>query len=273
MLNFIKSITLFFLFVSFSLNAQIDIKTYSEKIENGFAIYVDNNEFCPVSIKPNFKLKNLRSIKGNNKIVLLPAKTKKIKITELKKIKNGAYSFTWSYKYDHGDHFQKTYDKEFIYNLPYKKATTEKISQGYNGKITHQGKNALDFDMKEGTDILAARGGTVIKVIDINNKSCHSQKCQKYNNYITIYHKDGTFAEYTHIQKNGAKVKVGDKIKQGEIIAKSGDVGWADGPHLHFVVYLQQLEGKRLTLKTKFKTGNGDITEYLLEKKSYQRDY
>lgn len=91
-------------------------------------------------------------------------------------------------------------------------------------------------------------------------------------NLIIIYHPDGTFAEYAHIKQNGSIVNIGDKVNQGEIIGYSGNVGWSTGPHLHLVVFLQKLN-KRETLKTKFKTGNGDIIEYLGEKKEYIRNY
>lgn len=268
-----RAIIIFLISLSYSTVAQINIKAYSEKIENGFAIYLDNNEPCPVSIKLDFKLKNLRSTKGNGKIFLLPANSKKIKITELKRIKNGAYSFTWSYKYNHGDHFQKNYDRDFAYGLPYTTGKNVKIIQGYNGSSTHQNKNAIDFDLAIGEDVIAVRDAVIIKVVDHNSKSCYREECSKYNNYIQAYHDDGTFVEYVHIKKNGSLVRVGDKIKQGDVIAKSGDVGWAAGPHLHFEIFFKRLDAENKTLKTKFKIGDGKKTEYLVEKKSYLKDY
>ncbi len=257
----------------FNSHAQkINVKTHDKSIKNGYIIYADNNEPCPVSIKLDLNLKNLKSSKGNNKIFLLPAKTKNVELTILKSIKNGKYNYSYKTKYNYGNHFQDTYNADYEYSLPFEKGSTEKVSQGYNGSSTHLNQNALDFDMKDGTNILAARDGIVIRVIDQNKKSCHSKDCQKYNNFVTIYHDDGTFAEYTHIQQDGSLVKIGDKIKVGDIIAKSGDVGWSSGPHLHFVVYLQQIGGSK-TLKTKFKVGDGRKSEYLLEKKSYKKDY
>ena len=41
-------------------------------------------------------------------------------------------------------------------------------------------------------------------------------------------------SEYGHLSK--CNVKVGDKIKQGQIIAKSGNTGTSEGPHLHITI-------------------------------------
>jgi len=98
------------------------------------------------------------------------------------------------------------------------------------------------------------------------------EKCKKYNNLIIIYHPDGTFAEYTHIKHNGSKVKIGDKVSKGQLIGYSGNVGWSSGPHLHLVIFNQNLDNRE-TLKTKFKTGDGSIIEYLVEKEEYSRNY
>lgn len=43
-------------------------------------------------------------------------------------------------------------------------------------------------------------------------------------------------AYYQHLQKGGVKVKRGQKVKQGEMIGKSGNSGNTTGPHLHLVI-------------------------------------
>jgi len=146
------------------------------------------------------------------------------------------------------------------------------INQGYMGKSTHKGINALDFSMPLGTEILAVRSGVVVKVIQSNDKSCIQKECVKFNNLIIIYHKDGTFAEYVHIKKNGSKVKVGDLVTQDQLIGLSGNVGRTTGPHLHLEIFLQHID-KRNTLKTKFLTDEGSIPQFLREKETYSRKY
>ena len=83
---------------------------------------------------------------------------------------------------------------------------------------------------------------------------------------------DGTFSEYSHLKKQGALVKVGDAIQKNQLIGYSGNVGWSTGAHLHLVIFKQQID-KRITLKTKFLTGDGKKPEFLQEKKSYTKNY
>ena len=53
---------------------------------------------------------------------------------------------------------------------------------------------------------------------------------------IVIEHPDGTRGVYLHIQKDGSLVKVNETVRQGQKIARSGNVGRSMTPHLHFHV-------------------------------------
>lgn len=264
---------LIFLLITSVCNAELKVKIYYEQIENGYNVYADNDEFCPVSIKIDFTVTNLNIDGENNNVYVINAKEKKHKLTSLKVSKNGKeYKLSFKYFMNYGKDDNKEYDKNYIYDLPFKTSSTYKIYQGYNGTFSHQNENSIDFTMPIGTELMAVREGIVINVIDNNTKNCGKEECKKYNNFITIYHSDGTFAEYAHIKQNGSKLKVGDKVSKGQLIGYSGNVGWSTGPHLHLVVFNQNLNNRE-TLKTKFKTGDGSRIEYLVEKEEYSRNY
>ena len=55
-------------------------------------------------------------------------------------------------------------DTSFVYSLPYEKGKSFFMLQGYFSRLTHKNRAALDFKMKRGTKITAARGGVVIRV-------------------------------------------------------------------------------------------------------------
>ncbi len=163
-------------------------------------------------------------------------------------------------------------DTSYIYDLPFEKNASFLLYQGYNGKFSHQNENSLDFTMPINTNIYAAREGIVVKVVDKNNKTCPTKECIKYNNLIRVYHADGSFSEYVHLKQNGSLVSEGESINKGQLIGKSGNVGFSTGPHLHFVVFNQKIEGRE-TLKTKFRVNKGNEVVFLKEKKLYKRSY
>ncbi len=268
-----KLFLLIFLLCSFiGVSAEHNVNVYVEENGDGFRMYADNYEFCPVSIEVTFKLANLESSEGSKKVFVIPAKSKKNKVTDLITIREGkAFKMSYTMKMTFGN-INSDYDKDFKYYLPLKKNVPYKLSQGYNGRASHQNVYALDFMMPSGTEIYAARGGTVIEVVESHNKSCNHSSCNKYNNYITVYHDDGSFSEYNHIKRNGSIVKEGEIIEIGQLIGYSGNTGWTTGPHLHFSIFLERI-GKRETIPTKFLVGDGSKAELLVERKYYKRQY
>lgn len=258
--------------VAFGLKAQT-IKLFYERESQGFVLYADNYELYPVSINLQLDLLNLAFSEANKKIFVIPPKKEKFKVGELTTVRNGNETkFTYNYKSTIGDVTIKQYDTSFVYDLPFRKGKSFNVHQGYNGSFSHQNENALDFTMPEGTEVLAARDGIVVQVVQNNTVSCPTEECKKYNNYILIMHADGTFAYYGHIKYNGAKLKPGDPVKRGDVIAWSGNVGWSNGPHLHFACFLGRFE-KWQTIETKFRIDKGDNAAMLKEGNDYRRDY
>ncbi len=252
---------------------QLNTRVFSEKKAKGFKVYVSNNEFCPVSLLVNFRAENLVSSRGSQKIFVIPANTEKFLLTELNaRDSTKRYSYSLEYQANYGDVNIQQYDKDYPYDLPYPKGKAFIVSQGYNGIFSHQNTNAIDFTMPEGTPILAAREGTVIKIEIRNTQSCSTEDCQKYNNYVMIMHPDGTIAVYNHIKYNGTTLKPGDKVVKGDVIAASGNTGWTNGPHLHFACFLPGIE-KRQSIPTRFRVDNGNSFVYLKENDLYTRTY
>lgn len=85
---------------------------------------------------------------------------------------------------------------------------------------THTGN---DYATPIGTPVTVAYGDGVVTQVDIN---------ADYGTSVMIDHADGTQTLYAHLSERS--VKVGDTVKLGQRIGKSGDSGNAGGPHLHF---------------------------------------
>ena len=121
-----------------------------------------------------------------------------------------------------------------LYRLPWSNGVTYRCVQSNRGVVSHRRweEYAYDFAMPVGTEVRAARGGEVIKVVADHDG--HGRNMP--NNLIAIRHEDGTLGYYLHLRKDGSRVKVGDVIRQGQVIGESGHVGKSLMPHLHFHV-------------------------------------
>ncbi len=109
----------------------------------------------------------------------------------------------------------------FIWPLPY----TKQISSFFTNRwgVMH---GAIDIanGSTNGKPIIASDGGTVIE----------AQYHNSWGNYVLIDHGNGFKTRYAHCSK--LDVKAGDKVAQGQYIAKVGSTGFSTGPHLHFEV-------------------------------------
>lgn len=89
-------------------------------------------------------------------------------------------------------------------------------------KDYHKG---IDIGIPVGTDILAGHDGKVIQA---------AFDAGGYGYYIAIEGKDGLVSKYAHCDRLLASV--GQQVKKGDVIAKSGNTGRSTGPHLHLEV-------------------------------------
>lgn len=140
------------------------------------------------------------------------------------------------------------------------------LTQGwyYNDGSLHQ---ATDWRTQNGTDykrpVYAAEDGTVDQVQDWDGHTRTGM--QSYGNMVRIRHapyKGKTLqTRYAHL--SSYCVKVGQKVKEGELIGYSGVTGNVYGAHLHFEVILG---GKRTNplvwLDSDFTTASGQVFTY-----------
>ena len=109
---------------------------------------------------------------------------------------------------------------------------------------THTGRNrhALDFVLPTGTPVWAAREGVVARVVDGFTEGGLDPALMNSANLVAVLHADGTFALYVHLSP-GIPVKEGERVARGQVIGASGHTGFSSGPHLHFVVCRNGVDG------------------------------
>ena len=194
----------------------------------------------PYTVTLSIDFESMNNLKAMVKLPLfveVPGKTRK-KVLELSRISPGIGSgFRSTYGWVRGSAFA-VHNDSYIYALPFRKGTNVRVSQGYNGGMTHYGLSAyaIDFSVPQGTPVHAAREGVVVGSEGSNTAGGMSPEYRKYANYVIIEHSDGTMGNYYHLRQGGSAVRIGQKVSQGELIGYSGNTGYSSGPHLHFSV-------------------------------------
>jgi len=137
--------------------------------------------------------------------------------------------------------FSKFYDEEanslqsFFLKAPLK---FSRISSRYTKRRFHPVQKrwkahlGTDYAAPTGTPIWSTADGVVIK----------SSYTRGNGNYVKVRHNDKYTTQYLHMSKRNAKV--GQRVKQGDIIGYVGSTGLATGPHVcyRFWVYGKQVD-------------------------------
>ena len=94
-----------------------------------------------------------------------------------------------------------------------------------NGMVLCWPMEFEDFAVNTGTKVYASADG----VIETTRRSSKG-----YGNLLRIQHSFGFSSAYAHLKE--FKVKTGEFVKKGQLIAISGNSGLSSGPHLHYEV-------------------------------------
>jgi lipoprotein NlpD len=111
-----------------------------------------------------------------------------------------------------------TWEGEFIWPIEGTLTSTFGVRKGKR----HDG---IDIAAPLGTEIHVAADGTVLFA---------GNHRDGYGNLVIVKHKNNLVTVYAHTQKYF--VKEGDEVKRGQVIAKVGRTGRANGPHVHFEI-------------------------------------
>jgi len=240
-------------YLSFFLACFLSL-TYGQKKVDEPTSYKDDLDFAWTNEKDTFKLIATSKSYAPIEIILTEKKSQKevrslllqpfdsLVITQLqdssltaagKKVND---SLKIGYYLGHPDMIDA--DLNYPYRLPFRKGKKYEVSQGFNGKTSHNSEAsqyAIDFQLDVGESVYAARDGLVIKAIDWFTKQ-GGPELRNGANRILILHDDGTIASYVHLDFKGVFVEEGQTVEKGQKIGTSGLTGYTNGPHLHFVV-------------------------------------
>ena len=98
-----------------------------------------------------------------------------------------------------------------------------RIISSFGKKPSGERNDGIDLAVPEGTSVKAAEDGEVIYA---------GNELKSYGNLVLIRHANGWVSAYAH--NSALKVKRGDKIQRGQIVAVSGMTGGVTTPQVHF---------------------------------------
>ena len=213
------------------LDTQVKLET--KKHEAGETLLVRNDLYAPVQVE--LRLEGVDNVAGAPSAPInwvLPPRSNIRLVTLAPRDASQPMRYTPKLRYAMGD--PRLVPSQQVYPLPWRGGPF-RLTQGANGRYSHftpKGRYAIDIAMPEGTPIVAARAGVVVKTE--NQQSGRGNNPS--GNFVRILHDDGTMGVYLHLMKGSVAVAEGSRVAAGSFLARSGNTGNSTGPHLHFVV-------------------------------------
>ncbi|MEB0048326.1 MULTISPECIES: M23 family metallopeptidase [unclassified Pseudomonas] len=196
-------------------------------------VFVRNDLYAPVEVELGFTgVQNVKGAPSQPIRRVLPARSNS-RLALLTAMTGGKpLVYTPMFQYFLGDPAGAT--QSYRYPFPWRGGPF-RLSQGANGQYSHFGaksRYAMDIAMPEGTPIIAAREGVVVKTENDQNGRGNDPS----GNFVRVLHDDGTMGVYLHLKQGSVSVREGQRVRVGSALALSGNTGNSSGPHLHFVV-------------------------------------
>ncbi|GMQ28732.1 M23 family metallopeptidase [Algoriphagus confluentis] len=223
-------------FVSFG---QIEME--SERDNDGIVtLYAINRTSIPHTVLINFsQLQNMTTPGGGDVTAL--ASPGRSRVATLKPTLSGqGTNYRYSYSYVRGNLFAKSKTKP-LYLIPVE-AGQEVVATQMNplaDRLTDGEKTGsyvgVSFSFSNPTMIVAPRKGIVsdMKMDYEGNKE--NLSFNRAENFIELYHEDGTFTKISVLKAGTSRVKEGDLVFPGDILAQSGGENYSSGPHVRMI--------------------------------------
>jgi murein DD-endopeptidase MepM/ murein hydrolase activator NlpD len=113
------------------------------------------------------------------------------------------------------------------------------IKNGLGHISMYFGQNINPFSgqyyIHKGIDISTYRSGDPI-VATADGQVVTIEYTEDFGNYVIIRHKHGYYTRYAHMLS--ARVRLGQRVQQGEVIGYIGNTGLSTGPHLHYEIHI-----------------------------------
>jgi len=266
-----RSILVFFFAFSIISPSLSQVKiVYERDKDNVIRFYAENEYHIPYSITIEFtELRNL-SPSGGMKIhaIANPGRTAVTKLTRNVINENDNFRFTSSY---HKGNYRARNNENFFYLIPIAEGgyatplPLTHIENTINKEKLNESYVGVSFKFDSATTICAPRKGIVsdLKIEEELKGSSYSYSA--LDNYIELYHEDGTFSKISVLKSGSAKVKIGDKVYPGTPLAESAGEKYQSGPHVRMVqskLVVNDNKFERVTIPVKYHSDELDESNF-----------
>lgn len=123
----------------------------------------------------------------------------------------------------------------------------------------------IDFAAPTGTPIYAAGDGTIRQAGWVNG----------YGRYIKISHNGSLATAYAHMSRFAKGIRVGVRVKQGQVIGYVGATGRATGPHLHYEIVMngKQVNPVGVKVPNLKQLAGRDMHNFKTQISKYQKEF
>jgi murein DD-endopeptidase len=179
-------------------------------------------------------------VKGQVILISKSVSVKKNSVMIGAPLKNGPWAAVYNPMWERG-HRRVTYTVNGKSRIPGRYAI-DFIQLNDEGKLAYGDDNVIRNWFGYSADVIAVKDGTVLSIKNDFPESATLKEHPAYpadkatGNFISIDIGYGNIAFYEHLKPGSVKVKAGQKVKKGEVIASLGFTGQTTGPHLHFHV-------------------------------------
>jgi murein DD-endopeptidase MepM/ murein hydrolase activator NlpD len=113
------------------------------------------------------------------------------------------------------------------------------VKDGKGQVSMYFGQNIHPFSgqyyIHRGIDISTFRAGDAV-VVTADGQVVTVDYSDDFGNYIIVKHKYGYYTRYAHLLSS--RVRLGQRVQQGDVIGYIGNTGISTGPHLHYEIHI-----------------------------------
>ena len=220
------------------------IKVSSERDESGnVVINASNADVIPYTLV--FDFSNLQNLSGGASTVI--SNPGNSRVATLKRInENQGTNYSYTYSYVKGNIYAKSkIDPVYLIPLPEGITVQAQAMRSLEQRIKEEQTTTftgVSFRFSEPSLILAPRRG-IVSAMDMSHNPENKNLAYSANeNMIELYHEDGTFTRITVLRAGSEKVKIGQTVLPGQVLAESGGENYENGRHVRVVNFRYEKE-------------------------------